>query len=351
MYKVARIVITTLCLVSTYFLFSETPTSDEPNTNNKVYPIAIIGSGAGGTMAVKRASLNNRETILFTGAKKQMKSGRGHWVRKVENIPGLEKYTRTINQLREETLALIADSPFAPKLTTVHDSVLSVEKQDDIFIIRDFSGKTYQARYVVMATGMMDEQPHINGSIDPILPFANKQFIAYCMLCDGHRSIHKKTVVIGHSEDAAKNALLLANRYSPATLSLLTNGIPHTISDETLTLLAQNTIQIIEEPIQELVGNAKERLFTGFLLQSGQMLEADIGFVSLGIRPNNQLALALGAKTDEKGLVETDENGESTVENLFIVGDLRANSMKQIYTAWQHAVDAMQVIDRRLRAE
>lgn len=128
MYKKAQIVTMALCLLSTFFLFSETPSND-----TKIYPIAIIGSGAGGTMAVKRASLNNRDTILFTGAKKQMKSGRGYWVRKVENIPGLEKYTRTINQLREETLALIADSPFAPKLTTVHDSVLSVEKQDDIF--------------------------------------------------------------------------------------------------------------------------------------------------------------------------------------------------------------------------
>lgn len=33
----------------------------------------------------------------------------------------------------------------------------------------------------------------------------------------------------------------------------------------------------------------------------------------------------------------------------FVVGDLRANSVKQIYTAWQHAVDVVQVIDRRIR--
>lgn len=335
-----RILTILLCLISSNYLQSDAT----------IYPIAIIGSGAGGTMAAKRASLNNRDTLLFTGAKKEMKSGRGHWVRKVENIPGLEKYTRTINQLREETLKLIAEGPFASKLHVVNDSVLSIEKQGDVFTICDLAGNIYQARHVILATGIMDEQPHINGSIDPILSFANKQFVAYCILCDGHRSFQKKTAVIGYSEDAAKNALLLAHRYQPSTLSLLTNGIPHTISAETLAHLAAKNIQLIEEPIQEVVGNAKERIFTGFMLQSGQMVDADIGFVSLGLRPNNKLALALGANTDDRGLVIADADGQSSVENLYIVGDLRSGSMKQIYTAWQHAVDALQAIDRKIRA-
>ncbi len=318
---------------------------------DKIYPIAIIGSGAGGTMAAKRASLNMRDTLFFTGAKKERKRSRGHWVRKVENIPGLSNYTRTLNQLREETLEDISNSPFGQKLTRVDDSIASLDKQDDIFIITDLSANTYKARYVILATGIMDEQPHINGSIKPILKFANKQFIAYCMLCDGHRSVHKKTVLIGYSEDAAQNALLLANRYSPTTLTLLTNGIPHTITSETLALLQQNNIELVEDPIQEIVGDAEERQFSGFIVSSGTMIEAEIGFVSLGIRPNNQFALALGAEVDERGLVITDPSGQSSVDNLFIVGDLRANSMKQIYTAWQHAVDAIQVIDRRIRAD
>lgn len=301
-------------------------------------------------MAAKRAVLNNRETILFTGAKKERKRSRGHWVRKVENIPGLQNYTRTINQLRDETLALIGEGPFSKKLTVVNDSVVAIEKQDDIFHITDMTGKTFKARYVIMATGIMDEQPHIQGSIKPILPFSNKQFTCYCMLCDGHRAIDKNSVLIGHSEDAAQNALVLHHRYGPKTLSILTNGLAHTITPETLSRLDEANIQLIDEPIVELIGDAKARIFSGFRLESGRVVEAEIGFVSLGIRPNNKLALELGAAVDSKGLVETNAQGESSVENLFIVGDLRANSMKQIYTAWQHAVDAIQAIDRRIRA-
>lgn len=317
---------------------------------SKVYPVAIIGSGAGGTMAVKRAVLNNREVLLFTGAKKEMKRSRGHWVRKVENIPGLEKYKRTLVELRQETLEELSKGPFSHNLTLVEDSVISIEKDKNAFRLCDKEGHTYFARYVVLATGMMDEQPHIKDSIRPILPFGNKQTVAYCLLCDGHHSHQKNVVVIGHSEDAAQGALLLSDRYEPKKITILTNGIQHSFSEKTLTLLKAKNIQIEEEPIEEILGEQKG-ILSGFQLSSEKKITAEIGFVMLGIRPNNDLALQLGAEVDARGLVMTDQNGESSVPDLFIVGDLRANSMKQIYSAWQHAVDAIQVIDRRIRTQ
>jgi thioredoxin reductase (NADPH) len=339
-----------LALIGSYTVSAETIKSTSPQSE-KIYPIAIIGSGAGGTMATNRAVLNSRDVLLFTGAKKEMKRSRGHWVRKVDNIPGLTKYKRTIVDLRNETLSTIAKSPSSRYLKVVNDSVASIKKHNDLFTLKDKSGKTYKARHVILATGMMDEQPLINGKIKPILPYANKQLIAYCLLCDGHKSDGKKTAVIGYSEDAAQSALVLHDRYKPSKLILLTNGIPHTIKADTLASLKAKKINVVEEPIQGILGNKKQKLLSGFTCRSGKTVEADIGFVMLGVRPNNKLALDLGAKLDKQGLVKTDENGESSVANLFIVGDLRSKSMKQIYTAWQHAVDAVQLIDRRLRTE
>lgn len=317
---------------------------------NKVYPLAIIGAGAGGTMATQRAVLNNREVLLFTGAKQEKKRSRGHWVRTVDNIPGLKKYKRALVELQQETLREIAEGPFKHNLYVIEDSVIAIEKSENVFKLSDNAGHTYLARHVILATGMMDEQPHINGSIRPILRFANNQSIAYCLLCDGHRSFQKKTVVIGHSDEAGKAALLLANRYQPSKLTILTNGQTTSFTDETQALLLKNHIDIASSPINEICKDDSEML-TGFLLHSTQTVEADIGFVSLGIRPNNGLALALNAKVDDKGLVVASEKGETSVPNLFVIGDLRSGSMKQIYTAWQQATEAVQVIDRRIREE
>ncbi len=339
--------------MSKYFflLLILTASCSATTEDTQVYPIAIIGAGAGGTMAAKRATLSNRQALLFTGLKKERKRSRGHWVRKVDNIPSLAHYTRTLNQLRDETLAEIAASPFGHNLHVVDDSVLSIEKQDDTFTIYDMSGNSYKARHIILATGIMDEQPHINGTHKTILPFANKQLVAYCILCDGHRCLNKKTVVIGYSETAALNALLLHSRYSPPALTMLTNGFEPTITEETLAKLQEKNINIVKEPITAIVGDAKARILNGFTVESGNTVEAEIGFVTLGIRPNNSLALSLGAEVDEKGLVLTDENSETSVANLFVIGDLRANSLKQIYTAWQHAIDSLQEIDRRIRAK
>ncbi len=314
---------------------------------NKIYPIAIVGAGASGAMAAKRAVLNNRDTLLFTGAKKEKKHSRGHWVKKVENVPGLGTYKKTLRELTEETLKSISKSPFHTKLILVEDSVVSIKKELGHFKLRDKNGNDYLAKHVILATGMMDEQPHIRGSIRPILSYANNQTVAYCITCDGHKSFGKNTVVIGHQEEAAQAALVLFDRYYPPKLAILTNGKQPHFSAKTTQLLKEKNIPIIQSKIEQILGNKKS--LRGFALANKETTVAEIAFVCLGIRPNNALALQLGAQVDSRGLVVTNEAGEASIEDVFVIGDLRANSMKQIYTGWQHAVDAVQIIDRKLR--
>ncbi len=325
------------------------PVTTKQPEDNKVYPIAIIGAGAAGTMAVKRAVLNNNETLLFLGAKQERRRSRGNWVRKVDNMPGFSRYSRTVLELRNEALEELVQGPFSHNLFVIEDSISSIEREGGFFHLQDASGRTYYAKHVILATGIMDEQPSIQGSIRPILKYANGQTVAYCVLCDGHRSFRKQMAVIGHSGAAASNALLLAEKYPLQKMVILTNGRSPEFSPELLNRLEEKNISVFTSPIQEVLGNKEQKLLTGFKLENGSTVEADMAFVSLGVRPNNQLALQLGAKVDESGLVIADPSGETSVPNLFVIGDLRANSMKQIFTAWQHAVDTVQLINRRLR--
>lgn len=327
------------------------PVTTRQPEEKKIYPIAVIGAGAAGTMAVKRAVLDNNKVLLFTGAKQEQRRSRGYWVRKIENIPGFGKYERAVLELRNESLKELVDSPLSKNLYVIKDSVFTIEKRAGYFKLIDGSGHTFYAKYVVMATGMMDEQPHIEGSIRPVLKYANGQTIAYCALCDGHHSFGKKTVVIGHTESAAKSALLLTEKYQLAGTTILTNGKPHQFTPELLKKIQKKNITILADPIKEVIGDKEKRQLTGFKLKTGDTVEAKIAFVALGVRPNNRLALQLGANVDAAGLVVTAASGETSVANLFVVGDLRANSMKQVYTAWQHAVESLQLINQRIRQE
>ncbi|MGZ3732316.1 MAG: NAD(P)/FAD-dependent oxidoreductase, partial [Parachlamydiaceae bacterium] len=277
-------------------VFQSTFAKENLSGKTKVYPIAVIGGGAGGTMAARRAVLDNYDVLFFTGAKQERRRSRGNWVRSVDNIPGFSRYNRAIRELSDESIQELAESPLGHNLNLINDSVVSIKKEKELFKLIDESGNVYFAQYVVLATGVMDEQPCIQGSIRPILRYANAQTIAYCAVCDGHRSFGKKTVIIGHTERAAQAALLLSDKYNHQGMTILTNGQPNQFSQESLTRMKAQNIAIKKAPILEIKGD--RGILEGFKLQNGECIKSEMGFVSLGLRPNNQLALQLGARVD-----------------------------------------------------
>jgi thioredoxin reductase (NADPH) len=139
---------------------------------SKNFKIAVVGGGSAGVMAALRGVLNNDEVILYMGSPKAKKRSRAQWVAKVENMPGHLDYKKGIMNPNVETLKWIRESEFSHLLTEVKTSVTEIIKNEDgSFIIKDEKGGEENAFAVVLATGVMDVQPHIQGSIAPILPY------------------------------------------------------------------------------------------------------------------------------------------------------------------------------------
>jgi thioredoxin reductase (NADPH) len=109
------------------------------------------------------------------------------------------------------------------------------------------------------------------GSIRPILTYANGQAVAYCLLCDGHRSPEEKTVVIGYSEAAANGALLLESKYQLKEIAILTNGYKPQFTEETLKQLQKKHIVLRETPILEVLGEKETKKLSGFKLEDGSI--------------------------------------------------------------------------------
>lgn len=317
----------------------------------KVFDIAVIGGGAAGVMAALRGVLNNDDVALFTGNAKAKKKSRAQWVSKVENMPGYHDYKKGIVNPNMDTLKWIKQSEFAERFTQMNNlSIDKIEKNDDgTFSLFDNKGETHQAKYVVLATGLMDVQPHIQGSIEPVLPYANVQLIDYCLRCDGHHVLNKNTSIIGHNSGAVWVATMLYERYKTPSMNILTNGEEPDFDETTQELIKLYGYNVYTSPIKEIDGNAKELVLNGFHLEDGTFVKNEIAFVSLGMLVYNQLAKGLGAELDRRGFVVTNKKGESTVEGLYAVGDLQADIKKQIYTAWDSAVDALDDINGKIR--
>jgi thioredoxin reductase (NADPH) len=321
---------------------------------SKVYPIAVIGGGSAGVMSALRGVLNNDEVLFFPGSPKHKKKSRAFWVTKVENMPGHLEYKKGIENPNKESLDWLLSGEFKDNLhyfknKGIHKIERVTKGDENYFILTDNADEEYRAQYVIMCTGLMDVQPEINGSIRPIFPFANVQLADYCLRCDGHHIYKKDTSIIGHSNGAGWVACMLYERYKTPSMTILTNGHEPEFSDEVKELIEMYGINVHKGAITEVQGKPKENILSGYQLEDGSVVETDITFISLGMIIYNELAVSLGANIDERGFVVTNDKGETNIDGLYVAGDLRAGLKKQIYTAWDSAVDSADDINAKLR--
>src|SRR5690606_38107990 len=158
--------------------------------------------------------------------------------------------------------------------------------------------------------------------------------VDYSPRCDGNHVLDKRTAVIGHTKGAARAAEKIYERYRTPKMTILTHKEKSQNSGDVLELCKKYDIVLIEVDILHVHGKDNGKTLEGFQLATGTVHECDWAFVSLGMIVYNELAKSLGCEVDERGFVLADNKGMTNVDGIYVAGDLRANTKKQIYTAW-----------------
>jgi thioredoxin reductase (NADPH) len=269
-------------------------------------------------------------------------------------MPSHFSFKKGIEDPNKEVISWIENSEFKERLFfKKNEGVSKISKNvNNLFEITANTGEVYLAKYIILCTGVMDIQPKINGSIDPILPYANVQLADYCLRCDGHHALNKDLTVFGNGDGAAWVGIMLKERYDCPSVTILTNGeSPKPFSEEVSKLVDLYQMKLKTSPVISVLGDKKNKKLNGYELSDGEIINSDFTFISLGMIVYNELAVQLGAELDGRGFVVTNSHGESSVDGLYVAGDLRANAKKQVYTAWDHAVDSADKINALLRLE
>jgi thioredoxin reductase (NADPH) len=131
-------------------------------------------------------------------------------------------------------------------------------------------------------------------------------------------------------------------------VTILTNGKTPEFDEESKGLIAKYNFNVVTEAITEINGDPKEQKLYGFVCEN-KTVNADFTFIALGMIVYNELAKMLSANLDQRGFVIADNKGKTSVDGLYVAGDLRANTKKQIYTAWDTAVDSADEINVLIR--
>ena len=361
--------------------------------------VIVVGGGIAGAAAALRSAQYHLETLWMLGDARTHKSSRARYVYNIDNIMGVHPGITQRNVagvLRRDghddaaewvedahvhiSTADMVDntkqrlsSEYPDYARTVEVAATGASKTRGVFTVHTADGE-YSAPHLILATGVMDRQPSIKlttaagkiiDDIRWIYPYANHETLLYCLRCEGHLTRDTSTAVIGAG--GAQIAFMLHERYG-TTVSVLTNGEPLQASEDEKTLLAHYKIKVHDARIVGFDGDGKPKgkYLRAILLENGERIEVGFGFISMGLhRVYNDLALELGAAphpsdveapTDQQHILVSDRGSETNIRNLFAVGDMsrrngRAPSYKQIYTAQEYAVRAVDTIDRRIRWE
>jgi thioredoxin reductase len=184
---------------------------------------------------------------------------------------------------------------------------------DGVFEVQCRDGDPVRALRVVLATGVVDACPELDGFAEH---YGASAF--HCPACDGHDAEGRDVVAYGWDERLVGFAASLLNWASSVTV--LTSGRRFAGDDACLAVLDRHDIEVVETPAVRLVGTRGD--LQGVELEDGRVVAASLFFFSVAHEPRTDLATSLGCDLDTDGYVAVDESGRTTVDAVFAAGDV-----------------------------
>ncbi len=307
-------------------------------TTNKIYDLAIIGTGFAGYTAGIYASRYKMNNIIFG----DIFGGQTAEAHIIGNYPGFEEITggELMNRIRQQTKKLGTEE--------IMERINGVEwsKEDNSFTIMSSSEKSYKAKYVLLTIGMKKRKLNAPGEAKLL-----GHGISYCATCDGFFFKNRKVVIIGGGDAATTAALFMSNIASHVTLVVRGPKLKgETIwIDQVLSL--KNITVFFNTLVTEFIGESKlEKVQT-----SGEVSEviADGAFVEIGSEPNKEFIQKLGLEMNESGHIIVNQRQATNIPKLFAAGDITTNSnnFDQLVTAGGEAAVAVNSIFEAFQLE
>ena len=296
----------------------------------EVLDCLIVGGGAAGlTAAVYLGRYKRRALIVDAGG------SRLQWIPRTRNVPGFPDGIEGPELLAR--MRAHAEKYGVPTENARIDELL--RREDGTFVARA-SGREWQARFVIYATGAADVEPDIEGVKDAM----KAGQVRYCPICDGFETQGQRVAVLGRAGHGLRESLFISGFGNQVTwLSMATQedvGLPE------LAQLRDAGVRIAESPPHRIECGV-DACPVRVELQSGVVLEFDTLYPALGLQHACDLAIALGAKAQKDGQLEVDAHQQTAVDGLYAAGDV-AVDLNQISVAAGHAAIAATAIHNRL---
>jgi len=289
------------------------------------YDFVVIGAGGTGLAgAMYGARLNMKTLVLGTTYGAELPIGGVITTTSyVENYPGFKKI------LGMDLAKNLEEHARAYDLVTIkNEKVTEIKSQGKVFLLKTDKGD-YEAKSLLFATGTKWRKLEAPGALE----FENKG-VNYCALCDGPLFKDKVVGIVGGSDSAGKDALILAEHAKKVYIIYRGDEIhPELVTYEDIK--KNNKIEIINNTnVAEVKG---DKLVSSVVLDKefngSKELALEGLFVAIGHLVLSDLAKPLGVKLSEKNeIIINHKTSETNVAGIYAAGDVTDKQFKQLIT-------------------
>lgn len=268
------------------------------------YDAIVIGGSFAGQAAAIQLARARRRVLVIDAAKP-----RNRFAKAAHGIVGHDgKPPRKIVQ--EATRQLLG----YPTAAFMDGEAVRARQTEDGFDVTLADGTTETGRCLILAGGVTDELPAVDGLWDRW-----GSTVIHCPYCHGFEVADRQLGVLASSPMSAHQAAMIPD-WGPTTY--FTQG-EYEPEAEQLERLVARGVRIERSPIVGLHGDAPG--LTGVMLADGRLLPMGALFVAPKVTPSSPLFEQLGCATDEGPMgmyIRVDDWKQTSVTGVYAAGDV-----------------------------
>jgi thioredoxin reductase len=271
-------------------------------TDTHAYEVIVIGGGAAGLSAALVLGRARRRTLVVDAGEPR-------------NAPSahMQGYLTRDGMSPAEFLAIGREEIARYGVELVRDRVAEVTEG---FTVTLESGRTLQARRLVVATGLKDELPAVPGVAERF-----GKDVLHCPYCHGWEVRDQAFGVLATTPLSVHQALMVSQWSKDVTFFLHT-VTEADLSDDDLRRLAAAGVKVVPGEVAGL--RIEDDRLTGVRLADGSVHAREALFVAPRAVPQNGLLAQLGAELNETpfgAYPVVDATGQTTVPGVWAVGN------------------------------
>lgn len=280
----------------------------------EIYDIIIVGAGPAGLTAAIYARRANKKVLVLEA---NTYGGQIINTNVIENYPvnpgisGFDFATKLYNQTKD----LGAEIKF--------EKVIDITEQEVIT-----KKQAYKAKTIILATGADNRKLKLENEEK-----LTGKGISYCATCDGALYKNKTVAVNGGGNSALEDALYLSEIAETVYLIHRRNEFraEQILIDQIKE--KQNIKTILNSTITKINGENKlESIEIENDKKEKQTLKLDALFIAVGQVPETENFKKL-ININDKGYVIAGEDCKTNIPNIFVAGDNRTKTLRQLVTA------------------